>query len=288
MARKRRFEVGGLNIRVHTDHSPQEYKKFWFSLYENRATSLYGSAAFMIGEARSEDDNDPSAPITGYVYKFLNINTDDPWFDINRNKPASDEDVSKVSIPDNLKPNLKFIPYVFLPSTHKLYFVSKASGDSMAPRTAYRLLSKLALREAIVEEFGEVDITILTDQKKVEDFWDWQVIKSLEIFIQRPNALEHEDEADVLERLDQLSAGSVRSEWRKASDAQTLEPDERLKKVSAVAADNGEVRITGNNADGIPDHASSKDFPMHERGTYSPNLQSPMQALLSFVVDRFM
>lgn len=288
MARKRRFEVGGLNIRVHTDHTPQEYKRFWFSLYENRATSIYGSTVFMIGEARSENDGDPLAPITGYVYKFLNINTDDPWFDISRNKPATDEDVSKVSIPGNLKPNLKFIPYVFLPSTHKLYFVSKASGDSMAPQTAYRFLSKLVLRKAIIEEFGEVDITTLTDQKKVEDFWKWRVIKSLEIFIQRPNALEHEDEADVLERLDQLKAGSVRSEWKKASDATTLEPDERLKKISAVAADNGEVRIAGNNAEGIPDHASSKDFPMHEPGAYSPNLQSPMQALLNLVISRFL
>lgn len=288
MARKRSFEVGGLNIRVHTEHSPEEYKRFWLSVFENRAKSLYGSTVFMIGEARSEDDNDLAAPITGYVYKFLNINRDDPWFDINRNKPASDEDISKVSIPNNLKPNLKFIPYVFLPSTHKLYFVSKASGDSMAPSTAHRILSKLVRREEIVEKFGEVDITILTDQKKVKDFWDWQVIKSLEVFIQRPNALEHEDEADVLERLDQLSAGSVRAEWKKAHGAQTLEPDDRLKKISTVAADNGEVRIKGKNAKGIPDHASSKDFPMHERGTYEPNLQTLMQALFSLVTERFM
>lgn len=266
MARMRSFEVGGLNIRVHTRHETDEYVKFWNALYKNRATALYGNDALMIGEARSENPDDPEAPITGYFYKFLNIDPNEPWFDIAQRKPATDEDISKVSIPDNLKPNFKFVPYVFLPKKHRLYFVTKASSsDAMASSTVHRLLSKLVLRNEIAEHFGDVEIAVLTDREEIEELLKWQIIKTLEIFIERPNALEHEDEADVLDRLNRLGAGSERIIIKKASDAVTLEPDEGLRKLSLVAADNGEVRVSGTNTKGVRDHASSKNFPMHER-----------------------
>ncbi|WP_083969467.1 DUF4747 family protein [Kerstersia gyiorum] len=288
MARSRSFEVSGLNIRVHTKHSCEEYVEFWRMLYVNRATVLHGSSAMMIGEARKENSEDPESPISGYIYKFLNIDPSEPWFDIQRKKPATDEDVSKVSIPDFLKPNLRLVPYVFLPSKHQLFFVSKASSDSMAAGTVNRLITKLSENTTIVERFGVVDISTITDQKEIESFFHWHSIKTLDILIKRPNPLEDEDEEDVLDRLERLNAGSERIVLKKAPEAATLTPDDTVKNLAYIAADNGEVRIDGRNEQGVKDHASSKDFPMHERVTYQPNLQSNLQALISFVTQRFM
>lgn len=288
MARERSFQVSGLNIRVHTRHHFEEYVEFWDMLYRNRGTVLYGSSAMMIGEARSENKDDPKAPITGYIYKFLNIDPNEPWFDIQRRKPATEDEVLKVSIPDYLKPNLKTIPYVFLPTKHRLYFVSKSSDGGMAATTVHRLLSKLVLRQQIIERFGEVDLTILTDRKAIDELLAWRVLKTLEIFIERPNALEDEDEAEVLDRLERLSAGSERIILKKAPEEPTLTPDEGVKALSHIAANHGEVKVSGKNAKGVREHASSKDFPMYERGSYDPNTQGALRALVSFVMQKFL
>jgi hypothetical protein len=288
MARGRSFEIGGLNIRVHTRHHPDEYVEFWHMLHKNRGTALYGSSAMMIGEARNENKDDPRSPIVGYLYKFLNIDPDEPWFDILRRKPATEDDVSKVSIPDYLKPNLQVIPYVFLPAKHRLYFVSKSSDGGMAASTVHSLLSKLILRKHIAERFGDVDVTVLTDRKAINELLSWRVIKTLEIFIERPNALEDEDETDVLNRLDLLSARSERIILKKASEASTLTPDDRVKTLAHIAADHGEVKVSGKNPKGIQDSASSKDFPMHVRSSYDPDIQTSLGALISFVMRKFL
>ena len=288
MAKKRSFEIGGINLRVHKRHHFEEYIELWRLMYRNRHTALYGNTAMMIGEARLLDKDDPNQIIVGEFYKFLNIDPDEPWFDIKKKKPADDEDAQKVSIPDYLKPNLKFVPYVFLPKKHRLYFISKSSDGGMAPSTVLKMLEKLTLRRGVEERFGRVDMTILTDRKAVEDLFAWKVIKTLEIFIERPNALEDEDEEDVLERLERLNAGSERIVLKKAPEAETLVPDERLKSLSGIAADHGEVIVSGKNANGVRDRASSKNFPMHAKGSYEPGVESRLQAIISFVMNRFL
>ncbi|WP_238888624.1 DUF4747 family protein [Achromobacter insuavis] len=287
MTRTRTFDVGGVNLKVHTRHTPSEYVELWQTLYRMRGTVLWGPQAMMIGEAQRLDPDDPESPIFGHIYKFLNIDPSDPWFDIQKKKPATDEDVSQVSIPDFLKPNLRFVPYLFLPKKHRLYLITKAGAnvsDSMAASTAGRMLEKLSERERIVKRFGRVEINVLKNKKAVEDLLEWQVIKRLEIYIERPNALEDEDEQAILDRLEGMRAESQQVVYKKASGAKTLVPDRRLKTLAMAAADNGEVKVVGRNKQGIKDTASSKQFPLHETATYEPSKMTLTDAFKTFVL----
>ncbi|WP_158072281.1 DUF4747 family protein [Achromobacter xylosoxidans] len=286
MTRTRTFDVGGINLKVHTRHTASEYVELWRALYTMRGTVLWGPQAMMIGEAQRLNPDDPESPIFGHIYKFLNINPNDPWFDIQKRKPATDEDISQVSIPDFLKPNLRFVPYLFLPKKHRLYLITKAGAgvsDAMAASTAGRMLEKLTERERIVKRFGKVEINVLKNKKAVEDLLEWPVIKRLEIFIERPNALEDEDEQAILDRLEGMRAESQQVVYKKATGVKTLVPDQRLKTLARAAADNGVVKVIGRNKQGVKDEASSKQFPLHETTTYEPSKMTLTDAFKAFV-----
>src|SRR5437763_14948764 len=116
----------------------------------------------MIGESKREGDI-----ITWNFYRFLEVNVEDPWFDIAKHKKADASDVEKVSIPPALKPNLTEIPYVFHLKTHRLYFVSHEQDVAVAPGMVKKLLEKLAIYESVKSQFGGIDLTVLTGRGKV-------------------------------------------------------------------------------------------------------------------------
>lgn len=158
MARERHIRIGGINIRVHSKHAPSEYVDMWMAMHRLRRPRTRGATATMIGEARRRDDN-PDAPIYGYFYRFVDIDPDDPWFDIEQHKKAAEDDVAQVKIPKKLKPNLKEYPYVFDIVKHRLYFKTGGHDGGVSPGIVASLLEHLAAAPRIVERFGEIDVT---------------------------------------------------------------------------------------------------------------------------------
>ena len=287
MARDRLFEVSGLNIRVHPVHNSARYVAFWEALFKTQAHVTHSNTSIMIGEMRRADKTDPKSPIVGSFYKFLNIDVNEPWFDIVKRRKAGKDDVGQIVIPDYLKPNLVEVPYIFQPDKHKLYFVSRDSSGQASPQMVLRLLQTLARSRKVLDEFQTVEIDVISDKAKVEEFFDWKVLKTLTIFIKRPNPVDVEDEKEILQRLKRRNAESERVFLKKARDAVSLTPDAEIKKLARVAADNGEVTVTGKNKTMQVDRASSKSFPMFERGSYSPNTQTLLAALVALVLDKF-
>lgn len=285
MSRTRHFDVSGINIRVHSKHAASEYTELWQKLHTSRIYVTYANNALMIGDVRYENENDPAARLYGYFYRFLDVDPSNPWFNIDKHKKASESDVELVSIPAELKPDLIEIPYVLDVKAHRLYFVSHETQANLSPRLVHKLLTRLCTTDEIRERFGNVDLTILTEKAKIDELLRWPVIRNLTIKINRPNPNEEEDEAAFYERLKKRGLASETRIYKKADDAPTVTPDEEMRSLAHIAADNGVVEVSGTNPQRWSDKASSQDFPLRMKGSYDSNLQPLMDALKGLIDD---
>jgi hypothetical protein len=107
MGRDRLVRIGGLNIRVHTQHKAEEYVSLWRAMYRLRLPTARGVNALMIGTV-TQLGEDSNSPLLGSIYRFTDIDPNDPWFDIEQHKRANDEDVAEVNIPQKLKGSMTF------------------------------------------------------------------------------------------------------------------------------------------------------------------------------------
>lgn len=283
MRTSRNFDVCGINIRVHTKHEPAEYVQLWERLHAQRKYVAHANTALMIGDLRYENLDDKNAGISGFFYRFLDVDTEHPWFNIERHKKASENEVEKVVIPVELKPGLVEVPYFFDVRSHKLYFVAHETQADLSPKMVERLLSRLCAIEEIAERFGRVDLNIVTDKAKVEELLNWPVIRTLTIELDRPNPTDEEDEEYFYQRMHERRIASQVITYKKAPEEVTIVPDEEMKLLARVAANNGVVTVSGKNRKQESGKASSKSFPLAMKGSYNPSQQSLMDALKGLI-----
>ncbi|CAM8751179.1 DUF4747 domain-containing protein [Burkholderia pseudomallei] len=288
MARKRMFSVSGINIRVHKKgHSAENYSDLWKLFWAQRVSVRHANTALMIGDVRFEDEENPESPIYGYLYRFLDIGKDEPWFDIEQHKQADPKDVNQISIPEKLKASLKEIPYFFDVKKHKLYFVRSEMTTGVSPWMVLKLIQHLGKAQVVVNRLGKVDATILTDQSRLEELYGWQVIKTIEVSIERPNPTDYDDEQEVFRRMAARGVSEEKFGYKKAPEADTIVPDDEIKAIVAIGADNGAVHAKGIEATGKPVEISSKDIPRIERAQYNQNTTTLMESFKDFVSQGF-
>lgn len=289
-ARQRQIVVSAVNIRVHTKHHADEYIQLWHALWKLQQPWTRGTTGYMLGEKPRESKHPFSGEplLNGYLYRFTNIDPNGQWLDMARRAPASPEELEDVSVPEHLKPNLSSIPYVFDPHGHTLYVLSGGADPHVSAGTVHRGLTDLCLYRSIVDRFGTVDLTVVTDKREVDAMLRWPTIKELEIYLQRPNAHEETDEAKVFERMNRRKTSAEIHRYVKDPAEDTLVVDEQLVQMAHIAADNGHVKVKGRNPSGTSEEADSKAFPLVAKGSYEPKKQTLMDGMVAFVVDRFM
>lgn len=285
MSKIRHFDVSGINLRVHTRHAPAEYASLWKDLWAKKIRVTHANNALMIGGYTLAE----SGYITGNFYRFLQVDADAPWFDIEKHKKADDEDVHQVHIPPALKPNLVEIPYVFDLKHHRLYFVAHEHEFNLSPVMVDKLLKRLTTLPSIVRRYGDVDLTVMTDRGKVDEMLKWPTIRRLTILLERPNPSEADDDETVFERLERRRLKSETHIYQKARGEESIVIDEEMKEQAANAIDNGFVEVAGRNLAGQPGKVSTSSFPLKLKGTYTPTgmaAQTLKDALLSLVKDK--
>jgi Domain of unknown function (DUF4747) len=280
MARPRGFEVQCINIRVHTSHTPEEYEALWKAVGRLRAPIVWRTGvALMIGES-AKRQAPPTNGFYGQFYRFVQINHDDPWFDISKHKPAEAEDLAKVSIPANLRPNLQQTPYFFDIHKHRLYFIARSGTDSLSAVAVKKLLESLSEFHSVVERFGLVDLTITTEREDVQKLLEWPSIRRLKIALERPNPTDYEDEEAVFRHLNAIGAKSETRDYQRADDRPTIRPDDEMKALAAVAGDNGEVEVTGTDPQGRRRTANSQNYRWSLKRNYDQRNQTLTEAFL--------
>lgn len=287
MARQRGFEVQCVNVRVHTKHEASEYEALWKAVGRLRHPIKWRTGvALMIGESARRQANHAEG-FYGQFYQFVEINQEDPWFDISKHKPADAEDVAKVSIPPNLRANLHEMPYFFDVHKHRLYFLAKAGLDTLSAAAVHKLLETLVGFHEIKDRFGQVDLTIATEREAVEKLLDWPVLRRLTIKLERPNPTDYQDEQAVFDHLTAIGAKSEKRDYHLADDRATIRPDKEMRQLAIVASDNGEVEVAGIDPQGKRRIANSQHFRWSLKRFYDQNRETLVEAFLKTVSDLF-
>ena len=141
--RKKTFSLAALNIVMPVPHNRDRYISLFKKAFQSKARiKIRGDYYGLIGTYNEETLNgDPI--ISGVIYKFMNLNTKDDWFNTSENRPALEDDLNEVNVPDHLKPHLRIFEYIFIPSQHYLLFVSQYANARFSPNLAQNFFTKL-------------------------------------------------------------------------------------------------------------------------------------------------
>ncbi|PYB87187.1 DUF4747 family protein [Pseudomonas fulva] len=274
--RDRKIYVGCLNVVLHP-HSKALYVKFLTALKNHRlAVKVRGDDALMIGSCIKSEDG---SHYYGEIYKYLNLDANADWFNVESMSAASKKDVGTVVIPENLKPHFKKYPYVFFPYKHRLFFVAKTGGDTLAPSLLKKFLEGAAESE-LMAEFGRLTVTVEPKKGSTDELFKLPRLSKIELEIYKPNPDDHAGlDLEIQERLNNIHAKKEVVIYVE-DDSEGLKPDDRLKALASVAASNGKVAVKGRNAQNDVVSLSTENSPLYEPVSFNPNNQTEDSALL--------
>lgn len=275
MARFRSMVVGLVNIKLHP-HSPEKYERLIQSTFKIRSIGkIRGAEWGMIGSV-NENNYDRNSPfLYGTIYKFLNIDPKAPWLDIKELNPLNTEDEKAFPlIPEELKPNLKFVSYVFYPKIHRIFFDTKIISAS----NMKTLLESMFKAEPIIRNFGSVDVCVESTKEAIEKIIAIPRLTKLDILYTKPNDDEFGSiEKKFLNRFDSLRIKRF-EQTSTSMDYESIQIDDETKALMNIARNNGKVLAHGYDAEKRV-LLSTEQHPMTEPVSYNPDKEGIFDVL---------
>lgn len=263
MPKSYKVQLSALNITTHP-HSSENYSKLWIEAFGlNRAVKLHGDNWGMIGTAFSIVSDDPKKGIQGDFYRFTNIDENADWFDVKRKEAVSPEEADDlVSIPDNLKPNLRRVRYVFFPEKHRLVFASSFSDNHMPSNLAVKLVSTILNDQRLSDLAPNASVRAEQSKEAIDSIFSNIQLQHLKIVVEIPNGDDDgEDEESIESVLDEQRVKRVSVELT-AQKNQAIQPNKRNKHLAYLAASNGHVEAKGVGADGESKQVNTEEYPV--------------------------
>lgn len=281
MARRIKISAGVLNIRLHP-HTPERYAEFLNDIYAlKKPVKLRGDRHGMISLLnRSESEN---GIFTGVITTFLDIEFDGTWFNTDELKEATDEQISEVAIPENLHPNAASFYFEFNTNNHKIYFQTYSAGKVLSEKSALSLFQGLSSNLKISQKYGDAKITVVQSKEGLEKIFSIPVIKEITITIVKPNADIFADDFESQIESHLAGAHSKKLTISYEADAgSSVVPTDEIKAISAVALENGSVKVNGRDDSGAVKR-STDDHPMQYQDKYDPDAMTENQAFRSII-----
>lgn len=276
LGRDKKFAIGCINLVLHP-HSAEKYIQLLTVIKEQRlAVKVRGDEAIMIGTLTKSDSE---GEYVGEIYRYLNLDTNADWFNVQSMKAATKNDVKAVVIPENLKPHFKKFSFVFFTKRHRFFYVSKSGGDTLPPRMLEKFF-KVVAESSHLSRFGSFKPTAQPRLGSSDQLFSLPRISRVQMEIHRPNPDDHEDlELEFEERLRELNAKKeIRIYVEENSEG--IQPDDKFKALAQVAASNGKVLVHGRNSRNEVVDLSTKDMPLTESVSYNPDVQTERDALV--------
>lgn len=290
MVRTSSFLISGINIVIHP-HSPEKYIELFNDIYKKREVKhVRGYQYIMIGELWPLN-NDPLKGLKGSLYRFLQIDKDAVWFDVLKNNKASKEDLSRIELPENLRPNTEIYDFIFYPIGHTLYISLKSTTKiryrypTISISQVNNGLNMLFSSFDIIEKYGKVETTIIPDKQQLANIFSIPVLKKLTIDIIKPNTDDLSSaQHKVMKRFNNMNVRRTIQTYD-AEKNYSIIPDEDLKCLASVAATNGEVIGQGSDLKNTKIKISTKERPWMQTVTYNPLKQSSTNAFENATSD---
>lgn len=265
----RKIEISGLNI-VTQPHTPNGYVELFKRIAkERRPIKVRGNDCLMISSARPLDSNDWTKGIVGEIIKFSEIEQDRNWVNVKAGKFL--EDGLEPDLPQDLRPNGAYFPYIFYPKfrehSHKLFYVShyrnhKGKYDNLSPNILKKMFDSLFMKIKLEGEYESIEVTVLPDSDALENIFRIPSLHKLELLIKSPNPDDLADaEAEIFRRMDGMNVSEAYQEF-KSKQSDFIKPDADLKIKAKVASNNGYVKGYGKDLEGTKVELSTKEIPL--------------------------
>jgi Domain of unknown function (DUF4747) len=139
---------------------------------------------------------------------------------------------------------------------------------SISPKTIEKYFRAIFDSEEIIKMFNKVELTLIPRSDQLESIFRLETLNQLELIIRRPNTDGLDDlDAEVYERLNRQNVEEERITL-KAQSGFSISADKKTKALAHVAQLNGEVKGSGNDAEGKRVEKSTKKHPLIEVGRY--------------------
>jgi hypothetical protein len=273
-SRERTIEVSVINIAMPEPHGANRYIDLLLRMDSlDIAVDLQGDWKGRISITSSKEEDIANGFIEGDFSKYIDLDSTREWFNLISKKPAEENDMRAVSIPDHLKPHLQYVPFMFSLTGHRLIFVTKDGRDSVSTRQAESILKCLLENELILNEFGDVSVTVEPSTDALNNILDMPSLKKLDITITPPNPDDFSDyDDDVYKYLREQSASSYKISLETSQDG-VLEPNNKTRALANVAQSNGFVSGEGG-LRGQRQTMSTKEHPLTIRDKYNPGMET--------------
>lgn len=281
MARKIKVSASSLNIRLHP-HSQEIYVKWLSDIYGRKlVVPVYGDRFGMISLLDRKYAND--GILSGVITTFVKFEKDGDWFNSADLKEATKDEVSEISIPENLHYNPSQFYFKFYTGIHRLYFQTYSKGKSLTPLSAQSFFGNLSKNLDVMELFGEAQVSIVQDKASIEKMFKIERIKEISITILKPNTDIFDDDFDKNIEAHLAKTGSRQITVTYKADANgSVKPDGDINKISKVALTNGSVKVVGRDEKGAVT-LNSEQFPEELHDKFDPEVQSESSAFYSLL-----
>ncbi|MGE4501976.1 MAG: DUF4747 family protein [Thiomicrospira sp.] len=273
MARRIHTKIGCVNVVTHP-HTPENYVNLFNRIFESRIDVSIGHQQRMIMGALQPGVIEQQNALTGFLYKFLDVGGDNAWYNIALNEEASDEDLREINIPRHLRPNLTKHRFVFFPDGHKLFIQVKGEhqNDNVSMNQVEKYLQRVCSKEFIIEEFGEVFLTVIPNSEDVEQMLASDAITAISYEITLPNP-DYDDEDQYV---GWMESQGIYKEQRalKAQRGGRVEPNSELKSLAITASRNGNLQVKEKDTNGITVTKTSSSSPMIESVSFDPSVET--------------
>jgi hypothetical protein len=275
MSKTRKITLAAINIAMHAPHPKERYVDLLQKAFRQRMIVRMGALhGVLLGTLYKPEQQGKEFFVSGEFYRFVKLDPSQPWFNSERKKPATEQDVESINIPGHLLPHLQRIPFVFNARRHQLWYASRDQTSSLAPATAVRFLKALLQSTSIAHNLPEISVTAVPEKTSVEEILNLPGLEYLRIQLVRPNPDSGESaEERWLRWLEKQKTTKAKLELVHARN-QILEPDAETREMASVAANNGIVYGRGRTADGLPVEDSTKNRPLQRYEFVDTNIET--------------
>jgi len=275
-----RIEVGAINIAA-SPHPEGVYRKA-FEAVADKEIWVWGSDKAKITAPGPFEDK-PNW-LYGQILVWAEIDIDGKWLNKTKNKEATPEEKKKVAaaLPRDLEPNFRSFNYIFVVDKHRLVLEYRNElGQHFGAKRAELFFTRLFKARNLPPDFPVIEVTTVPSDESLDKIFKIARLRTLEIYIKRPNADDLTDEAGrILGRLEGQGARSQKIELTKAAKVKSLKPDDDTKKLAQVASVNGHVSGEGKDATGkkvfesTEKHPKSVSLEVHGTSSFATFLSS--------------
>lgn len=283
MARLKTFYLGALNLTIHPHHL-MKYSDLIENVFKmNKKIQVRGDEYATLGSCWPINRDNISEGLYGDIYKYVQLEPNDDWFNIKKETIATQDELNEIKIPDHLKPHFSKFAYIFFPKFHRLIVVqNNEKGKNMSIKTARHFFARLFEDDEIIENFGEVSVTVEQSREELAKMLSLYKINYLSITLTRPNPDDNDSlDEDVLRRLlDEQNVNKAEFNF-KAVKGISIVPNTDTKKLARIAVSNGVVEMIGKDSDDIVINKSTEQFPLQSSFKYDTDKHDFRQLSIS-------